>query len=52
MICVFDQTIYSKTCEIKWKEREKFKSCLLIMGMFHLIIVNMSTFNKRLAVLG
>ena len=53
LICVFDQTLCSKACEIKWKEpAAKFKSCLLMMGMFHLIIAYMSIFNKHLAVLG
>ena len=39
LVCVFDQAIYSKEREIKWKEPAKFKSCLLMMGMFHLIML-------------
>ena len=46
LVCVFAKAIYSKACEIKWKEPAKFKSCLLMMGMFHLIIVFMSILNK------
>ena len=34
LVCVFDQAIYSKACEIKWKEPAKFKSCLLMMICF------------------
>ena len=47
LVCVFDQAIYSKACEIKWKEPEKFRSCLLIMG--HKLMVYMSIINKRFA---
>ena len=34
LVYVFDQAIYSKACEIKWKEPAKFKSCLLMMICF------------------
>ena len=47
IICVFDQAIYSKACEIKWREPEKFTSCVLMMGIFHLLMVYMSILNKR-----
>ena len=39
IVCVFDQAIYSKACQIKWKEPEKFQSCLLMMGIFHTIMM-------------
>ena len=47
IVCVFDQAIYSKACEIKWREPEKFKCCVLMMGIFHLLMVYMSILNKR-----
>lgn len=47
IVCVFDQAIYSKACEIKWREPEKFKNCVLMMGIFHLLMVYMSILNKR-----
>ena len=39
IVYVFDQAIYSKACQIKWKEPEKFQSCLLMMGIFHTMIM-------------
>ena len=47
IVCVFDQAIDSKTCEIKRREPEKFKCCVLMMGIFHLLMVYMSILNKR-----
>ena len=47
IVCVFDQAIYSKACQIKWKEREKFRSCLLMVGIFHLIMMFMQILHKR-----
>ena len=47
IVCVFDQAIYSKACQIKWKEPEKFQSCLLMMGIFHTIMIFMQVLFKR-----
>ena len=47
ILCVFDQAIYSKACETKWKEPEKFKNCVLMMGIFHLLMVIMGILYKR-----
>ena len=47
LIYVFDQAIYSKACEIKWKEPAKFKLCFLMMGIFYLIMVYVSILKKR-----
>ena len=47
IVCVFDQAIYSKACQIKWKEREKFQSCLLMVGIFHTIMMFMQILYKR-----
>ena len=41
VVCVFDQAIYSKAIEIKWKEKEKFTNTKLMMGMFHKIMMYM-----------
>ena len=37
IVCVFNQAIYSKACEIKWKEPRIFRNCLLMMGIFNLL---------------
>ena len=47
ILCVFDQTIYSEAIEIKWKEKEKLKNCLIMMGIFHLIMVYIHILSKR-----
>lgn len=49
IVCVFDQAIYCKACEIKWKEPEKFKNCVLMMGMFHMLMTYMHILSKRFA---
>ena len=47
IVCVFNQVIYSKACEIKWKQPLKFQRCILMMGIFHQHMIFMSTLNKR-----
>ena len=47
IVCVFDQAIYSKAVEIKWKEPEKFRSCVLMMGMFHTTMMHMGILSNR-----
>ena len=47
IVCVFDQAIYSKAAEIKWREPEKFANCVLMMGIFHLLMTYMSILSKR-----
>lgn len=49
IVCVFDQAIYCKACEIKWREPEKFRNCVLMMGMFHMIMTYMHILSKRFA---
>ena len=46
IVCVFDQAMYKKACEIKWKEPLKFQRCVLMMEIFHLHMVFMSILNK------
>ena len=47
IVCVFDQAIYCKACEIKWREPAKFSNCVLMMGMFHMIMTYMHVLYKR-----
>ena len=37
---VFDQALYAKATEIKWKHREQFKDVVLRMGVFHTICIS------------
>ena len=39
MVCVYDQAIFAKAIEIKFKEKEKFKSLVLMMGGFHTLMM-------------
>ena len=47
IVCVFDQAIYYKACEIKWKEPLQFRNCLLMMSIFHLLTNYMGILKKR-----
>ena len=47
IVCVFDQAIYSKACQIKWKEPEMFQSCQLMMEIFHTMMMFMQILFKR-----
>ena len=47
LVCVFDQAIYSKAIEIKWKEKQKFGNVILMMGMFHMLMMYMRILSKR-----
>ena len=47
IVCVFDQALYAKASEIKWKHSGKFGCIILRMGVFHTICNLMSTIGKR-----
>lgn len=47
IVCVLDQEIYSKAIKVEWKEKEKFKNDVLVMGMFHTIRMYMHILSKR-----
>ena len=49
---VFDQAIYSKVIEIKWKEKQKFNGCVLMMEMFHILMMFMHILSKRFSAAG
>ena len=52
MVCVFDQAIYSKAIEIKFKEQHKFKNVFVMMGMFHLLMMFMHVLSKQFSAAG
>ena len=47
IVCVFDQVIYLKDIEIKWKEKGKLKNAVLMMGMFQTIMMCEHILSKR-----
>ena len=44
---MFDQALYAKATEIKWKHREQFKDLVLRMGVFQTICTFLSVIGKR-----
>ena len=52
VVCVFDQAIYSKDIEIKWKEKEKFKNSVLWMVILHTVTKYIHVFSQRYSHLG
>ena len=47
IVVVFDQALYAKATEIKWKHREQFKDLGLRVGVFHTICTFLSVTGKR-----
>ena len=47
IVCVFDQSIFAKAAEIKWMDPSKYKSCVLLLGTFHTIMMYMNVISKR-----
>ena len=49
IVCVFDEAMYAKASDIKWKEKEKFKHIILFMGGFHTLMMALGVVGKRFA---
>ncbi|KAG1650788.1 hypothetical protein GQR58_027743 [Nymphon striatum] len=47
IVCVFDQAIYSKACEIVWKKKAMFQDVVLMLGNFHLMMMYLGVIGKR-----
>ena len=47
IVCVFDQAIYAKAVEIKWTYPDKFESCILMLGFFHMLMMFLGIIGKR-----
>ena len=52
ILCVFDQALYAKEMEIKWKNSEVFKKVVICMGAFHTLCNLLSIIGKRFASAG
>ena len=52
IVCVFDQTIYAKAMEVKWKNTEMFEKVFIRMGAFHTLCNLLSIIGKRFASAG
>ena len=47
IVCIFDQAIYAKAVEIKWKMTDQFKDCILMLSMFHMAMMYLGIIGKR-----
>ncbi len=47
LVCVFDQAICAKAVEIKWKMPTQYKDCILMLGMFHMLMMYLGIIRKR-----
>ena len=47
IVCVFDQAIYAKAAEIKWKSPAKYQTVVIMLGTFHLLMMYMGVLCKR-----
>ena len=47
IVCVFDEAIYAKAVEIKWKSPDIFKSCVIMLGIFHTLMMYLGIIGKR-----
>ena len=52
VVCVFDQAIYCKVMEIKWKNSERYSFCLVMLGIFHAIMMFSGVMGMRFADFG
>ena len=46
IVCVFNQEIYAKAVEIKWKMADQFKDCILMLGTFHMAMMYLGIIGK------
>ena len=47
IVCVFDKAISVKAVEIKWKSQEIFRSCVIMLGKFHTLMMYLGIIGKR-----
>ena len=47
IVCVFDEAIYAKAVEIKWRNPEMFSSRVIMLGIFHTLMMFLGIIGKR-----
>ena len=45
--CAFDQAFYAKAMEVLWKQKERFKGLVIMMGGFHLLMTLLAIIGTR-----
>ena len=48
IVCVFDQVIYCKAMELKWRYRDKYKDCIAMLGIVHIIMICLGIIGKKI----
>ena len=48
IVCVFDQAIYCKAMELKWRYPDKYKDCIVMLGIFHMIMMYLGIIGKKI----
>ena len=39
IVCVFDQAIYYKSLQLKWRYPDKYKYYIVMLGIFHMTMI-------------
>ena len=47
IVCVFEQAIYCKAIELKWRYPDKYKDCIVMLGIFHMIMMYLGIIGKK-----
>ena len=47
IVCVFDQAIYCKAMELKWRYPDKYKYFIVMLGIFHMIMIYLVIIGKK-----
>ena len=47
IVLIFEQVLYAKATEVQWKQSERFKDIVLLMGVFHTACTLLSIIGKR-----
>ena len=46
IVCLFDRAIYCKAMELKWRYPDKYKDCVVMLGIFHMIMMYLGIIGK------
>ena len=52
VVCVLDQAMYAKVCEVKFKRKDEFKDVILFLGTFHTLMMLLGVAGKRYGLAG
>ena len=47
IVCVFDRAIYCKAMGLKWRYPDNYKDCIVMLGIFHMIMMYLGIIGKK-----